>query len=235
MKEHSVKIQRPYFEAVVSGAKRYEIRRDDRGYAVGDALLLREIDDAGETTGRTAQRTISYISRPSDLGLLPEGVCVLSLAGLYPTPDTPTTSPAPQQPALSAASAEAVEKSRDLLAFELRPYGEKQAYKLASEGLAPLVARLAALEAEIAAAPKLWECPDCAFTFDAAHEDDTPQGGYSCPVCAVAALMPLARLGLWELDAGREGLTPDGGDLQDEATNCGVIAPVEATEPCGES
>lgn len=28
-------------------------------------------------------------------------------------------------------------------------------------------------------------CPDCAFTFDACHENDTPEGGYSCPVCAV--------------------------------------------------
>jgi len=30
------------------------------------------------------------------------------------------------------------------------------------------------------------ECPDCAFTFDAAHEDEG--GGYSCPLCSEIAL-----------------------------------------------
>jgi len=29
-------------------------------------------------------------------------------------------------------------------------------------------------------------CPDCAFSFDAVHEDD-PEGGYTCPVCKPAA------------------------------------------------
>jgi hypothetical protein len=32
----------------------------------------------------------------------------------------------------------------------------------------------------------LWECPDCAFAFDAMHKDE--DGGYSCPVCEVARL-----------------------------------------------
>jgi hypothetical protein len=40
---------------------------------------------------------------------------------------------------------------------------------------------------------KVWEleegvtcvvCPDCAFTFDAVHENDEPEGTYSCPLCA---------------------------------------------------
>lgn len=26
-------------------------------------------------------------------------------------------------------------------------------------------------------------CPVCAFTFDADHENDTPEGGYTCPLC----------------------------------------------------
>lgn len=30
----------------------------------------------------------------------------------------------------------------------------------------------------------LWTCPDCAFSFDAAHKDE--DGGYSCPVCGEA-------------------------------------------------
>lgn len=31
-------------------------------------------------------------------------------------------------------------------------------------------------------------CPGCAFTFDAQHEDDTPDGGYSCPSCHYGVL-----------------------------------------------
>lgn len=33
----------------------------------------------------------------------------------------------------------------------------------------------------------LWTCPDCGFGFDAAHTNE-PNGGYSCPVCELAAL-----------------------------------------------
>ena len=28
---------------------------------------------------------------------------------------------------------------------------------------------------------KLWTCPECAFSFDAMHENEG--GGYSCPLC----------------------------------------------------
>jgi len=33
----------------------------------------------------------------------------------------------------------------------------------------------------------LWSCPNCAFTFDAGH-DNADGSGYSCPVCAEARL-----------------------------------------------
>jgi len=35
---------------------------------------------------------------------------------------------------------------------------------------------------------KLWSCPKCGFTFDATHSNDTPEGGYTCPVCEEARL-----------------------------------------------
>jgi hypothetical protein len=47
-----------------------------------------------------------------------------------------------------------------------------------------LAAALRAAQAERDAA--LWTCPDCAFSFDASHEDTN--GGYSCPCCAEARL-----------------------------------------------
>jgi len=41
---HELKCQPPHFAAVAAGRKTVEIRRDDRGFAVGDILDLREYD-----------------------------------------------------------------------------------------------------------------------------------------------------------------------------------------------
>lgn len=42
MKIHELKILPEYFEAVTSERKRFEIRKNDRDYKVGDQLILRE-------------------------------------------------------------------------------------------------------------------------------------------------------------------------------------------------
>jgi hypothetical protein len=42
MATHELKTVAPHFAHVQSGAKRAEIRKDDRGFAVGDVLVLRE-------------------------------------------------------------------------------------------------------------------------------------------------------------------------------------------------
>lgn len=39
---HELKILPEYFEAVASGCKQFEIRKNDRDYKVGDQLILRE-------------------------------------------------------------------------------------------------------------------------------------------------------------------------------------------------
>lgn len=41
-------------------------------------------------------------------------------------------------------------------------------------------------EALLAAAPVLWTCPDCAFSYDARHA--LPDGTFNCPVCSEARL-----------------------------------------------
>lgn len=46
----------------------------------------------------------------------------------------------------------------------------------------------AALEETENKVVELWECEDCGFAFDAIHENDTPEGGYSCPLCAESRL-----------------------------------------------
>ncbi len=44
MRTHSLKTWPEPWHAVRSGAKTFEVRRDDRGFAVGDELLLRLFD-----------------------------------------------------------------------------------------------------------------------------------------------------------------------------------------------
>ncbi|EGO8857938.1 DUF3850 domain-containing protein [Enterococcus faecalis] len=58
---HELKILPEYFEAVVSGDKCFEIRKNDRGYKVGDILRLNEYED-GKYTGNFHVAEITYIT-----------------------------------------------------------------------------------------------------------------------------------------------------------------------------
>ena len=48
MKVHELKIHRPDFGLILGGLKRWELRRDDRGFQAGDLLWLREYDPSAE-------------------------------------------------------------------------------------------------------------------------------------------------------------------------------------------
>ncbi|WP_430394827.1 DUF3850 domain-containing protein [Enterococcus faecalis] len=58
---HELKILPEYFEAVVSGNKRFEIRKNDRNYQKGDVLRLNEYQD-GQYTGDVHVAEITYIT-----------------------------------------------------------------------------------------------------------------------------------------------------------------------------
>lgn len=60
-KTHELKILPEYFTAVVSGIKRFEIRKNDRGYNVGDILRLNEYEN-GKYTGNVHVVEITYIT-----------------------------------------------------------------------------------------------------------------------------------------------------------------------------
>ena len=60
-KTHELKILPEYFTAVASGIKRFEIRKNDRGYNVGDILRLNEYEN-GKYTGNVHVVEITYIS-----------------------------------------------------------------------------------------------------------------------------------------------------------------------------
>lgn len=87
-----LKVWPQYFDALVSGEKTFEFRRDDREppYAVGDALVLREYNPEGGDfcyTGRRIQRYVTYVARG---GVIPEGYCVMSVV---PTPAPRSANP----------------------------------------------------------------------------------------------------------------------------------------------
>lgn len=76
---HVLKIETPYFEAVLSGKKTFEIRYDDRGYNAGDTIELREIHpNNGITSGRKAQAAIGYVTAYKQN----QGFVVFSLLGV---------------------------------------------------------------------------------------------------------------------------------------------------------
>lgn len=83
MNTHHVKIWPQWFEAVQTGLMTFQIRKDDRGYAVGDRLVLEELRPfTGEYTGRQVQRHVTYVMRGVDAEKvgLPIGLCILGIA-----------------------------------------------------------------------------------------------------------------------------------------------------------
>ncbi len=71
MKTHELKILPEYFEDVTKGTKNFELRRNDRDFAVGDKLILKEYEEDAYT-GRETTRVIEYIFRGGSYGLDPE-------------------------------------------------------------------------------------------------------------------------------------------------------------------
>lgn len=76
---HELKILPEFFDAVATGAKPFEVREDDRNFAVGDTLRLREWSPSlGGYTGRALARTITYKLPVGRCGIEP-GYCVLGI------------------------------------------------------------------------------------------------------------------------------------------------------------
>lgn len=61
MTVHELKIEPVYFDEVRSGAKRFEIRKNDRNFQVGDGVFLKEWD-VDHYTGRYRTFKITFIT-----------------------------------------------------------------------------------------------------------------------------------------------------------------------------
>lgn len=90
MAEHTLKTLEPYFDAVVSGDKTFDVRPNDRGYQKGDVLHLVRVDKPYNGTfhacnaGRCTKRRVTYVfggdpHLPHDGGVKP-GFVVLGFS-----------------------------------------------------------------------------------------------------------------------------------------------------------
>ena len=75
---HELKILPQYFQEVWDGKKTFELRKDDRNYAVGDKLVLREYSN-GKYTGSAIEVVVTHILRNCPEYGLANGYCILSI------------------------------------------------------------------------------------------------------------------------------------------------------------
>ncbi len=74
---HTLKTHHQPFAAMRAGVKRFEYRRDDRAYEVGDDLLLHEYDPAHDSyTGEVLLVRVTYLLRGPDFGIADGYVCM---------------------------------------------------------------------------------------------------------------------------------------------------------------
>lgn len=81
-KIHELKTWSEYFVMVFMGRKTFEVRKNDRGFKIGDTLILQEGDLNGKewiATGRTLARKVTSIVHGGQFGVK-EGYCVMSIA-----------------------------------------------------------------------------------------------------------------------------------------------------------
>jgi hypothetical protein len=82
---HKLKTWPQFYQDISDGVKTFELRKDDRGYMVGDVLILMEFDpnkNGGSYTGRALSRLVMYkLDAASFLGI-EKGYCVMGLGVL---------------------------------------------------------------------------------------------------------------------------------------------------------
>ena len=78
---HELKTLPISFEAVVNGEKTFEFRKNDRGFCVGDKLLLREWDEfLNAYTNRCALVNVTYVFLGTTFPSFPVGYVIMSIS-----------------------------------------------------------------------------------------------------------------------------------------------------------
>jgi len=99
---HELKIWPSEFVMLKNFTKRYEIRRADRDYQVGDTVILREWDPTtGQYSGNACRAEIIHLTPPEKWGL-PADLCVLGINVKYFHTAQPQPQPPPAKPSYRA-------------------------------------------------------------------------------------------------------------------------------------
>ena len=80
MQTHELKTHSEYWHEVARGNKSFEVRKDDRGFEVGDTLILNEYND-GYLPGIITTKVIYILRNASQFGLQ-DGYCILGLGDI---------------------------------------------------------------------------------------------------------------------------------------------------------
>ncbi len=76
---HDLKTWPIFFEAICSGKKTFEVRKNDRNFQEGDILHLKEFDPEKQAySGTSKLKKVTYVMRGGNFGIDPE-YCVLGL------------------------------------------------------------------------------------------------------------------------------------------------------------
>ena len=71
MAEIIKKVDIEHFEKMLAGDKKFELRLADEEYNVGDILVLKEVDDKKEFTGRELKRKITHLLKTKNYDFWP--------------------------------------------------------------------------------------------------------------------------------------------------------------------
>lgn len=79
MTRHRLKTWPEYFQAVLEGRKKFEVRKFDRDFKEGDILELVEYDPETQTrSGREMDVIVGYLLPGGEFGII-EGFCAMSI------------------------------------------------------------------------------------------------------------------------------------------------------------
>jgi hypothetical protein len=76
---HELKVAGVFFPALLEGKKRFEVRKNDRGFQIGDFLLLRELTELLVFTGSWVLHEVEFILDDVRYGLQDQHI-VMSLS-----------------------------------------------------------------------------------------------------------------------------------------------------------
>lgn len=80
---HELKTHSEYYQQVIKGNKTFEVRKNDRGFKLGDTLKLIEVNEKTlKPTGATAIYQITYIFQGGNYGVSPEYVILAIRPGI---------------------------------------------------------------------------------------------------------------------------------------------------------